>query len=165
MFSSRDCSGFLPEASSIRPEWSFTQRNGFRTTTSSGISLSWPEQPVIFVLSSGMLDKKESMSHPVDKLIEEWLAENEFEELPGTGKPLNLDEYFSWPEDQRIGLSILKNSGCVPLEVERLREIKRLSDEVEKCPDETVRVRLNRRLQEEQVELNLVIESRRRRKR
>jgi Domain of unknown function (DUF1992) len=112
-----------------------------------------------------MLDKKRSMSYPVDKLIGEWLAENEFEELPGTGKPLNLDEYFSWPEDQRIGLSILKNSGCVSLEVERLREIKRLSDEMEKCSDETVRARLSRRLQEEQVELNLAIESRRRRKR
>jgi Domain of unknown function (DUF1992) len=112
-----------------------------------------------------MLDKKRSMSHPVDKLIEEWLAENELEELPGTGKPLNLDEYFSWPEDQRIGFSLLKNSGCVPMEVERLREIKRLSDEMEKCSDERVRVRLSRRLQEEQVELNLRIEAQRRRNR
>ena len=75
------------------------------------------------------------MSYSVEKLIEEWLAEQEIEELPGTGKPLDLDEYFSWPEDQRIGLSLLKNSGCVPMEVERLREIKRLSDEIEKCTD------------------------------
>ena len=103
------------------------------------------------------------MSYPVDKLIEEWLAEKGCEELPGTGKPLNLDEYFSWPEDQRIGISLLRNSGCVPLEVERLREIKRLSDEIEKCADEAVRVRLNRRLQEEQVEVNLKIEQSRRR--
>jgi hypothetical protein len=105
------------------------------------------------------------MPHPVDKLIEEWLAENEPEELPGTGKPLNLDEYFSWPEDQRIGLSLLKNSGCLPLEVERLREIKRLSEEMEKCSDERVRARLSRLLQEEQVELNLRIEAQRRRNR
>jgi hypothetical protein len=105
------------------------------------------------------------MSYPVDKLIEEWLAQNETEELPGTGQPLNLDEYFSWPEDQRIGLSLLKNSGCVPLEVERLKEIKRLSDEMEKCSDDEARARLARRLQEEQVEFNLQIESRRRKKR
>jgi hypothetical protein len=105
------------------------------------------------------------MSHPVDQLIEEWLAENASEELPGTGKPLNLDEYFSWPEDQRIGLSLLKNSGCVPLEVERLREIKRLSDEMEKCSDDAVRARLARIRQEEQVGLNLQIESRRRKSR
>jgi hypothetical protein len=104
------------------------------------------------------------MSYSVEKLIEEWLAEQESEELPGTGKPLDLDEYFSWPEDQRIGLSLLKNSGCVPLEVERLREIKRLSDEIEKCADEAARFRLNRRLQEEQVELNLKIEQSRRRR-
>ncbi len=104
------------------------------------------------------------MSYSVDKLIEEWLAEKESEELPGTGKPLNLDEYFSWPEDQRIGLSLLKNSGCVPLEVERLKEIKRLSDEIAKCSDDAARARLNRRLQEEQVELNLKIEGSRRRR-
>jgi hypothetical protein len=104
------------------------------------------------------------MSYPVDKLIEQWLAEKEPEKLPGTGKPLNLEEYFSWPEDQRIGLSLLKNSGCVPLELERLKEIKRLSDEIEKCSDDAVRARLNRRLQEEQVELNLRIEDSRRRR-
>ena len=105
------------------------------------------------------------MSYSVEKLIEEWLAEQEIEELPGTGKPLDLDEYFSWPEDQRIGLSLLKNSGCVPMEVERLREIKRLSDEIEKCTDDAVKVRLNRQLPQEQVEVNLRIEqSRRRRK-
>ena len=104
------------------------------------------------------------MSYSVEKLIEEWLAEQESEELPGTGKPLDLDEYFSWPEDQRIGLSLLKNSGCVPMEVERLREIKRLSDEIEKCTDAADKVRLNRRLQQEQVELNLRIEQSRRRR-
>jgi hypothetical protein len=104
------------------------------------------------------------MSNPVDKLIEEWLAENEGEELPGTGQPLNLDEYFSWPEDQRIGLSLLKNSGCVPLEVEQLREIKRLNDEIERSKDEQVRARLKRKLQEERVQLNLRIEQSRRRR-
>jgi hypothetical protein len=103
------------------------------------------------------------MSYPVEKLIEEWLAEKECQELPGTGKPLNLDEYFSWPEERRIGFSLLKNSGCVPFEVELLREIKRLSDELEKCSDHEVRARLNSRLQEERVQLNLRIEQSRRR--
>jgi Domain of unknown function (DUF1992) len=103
------------------------------------------------------------MSYPVEKLIEQWLAEKQPEELPGKGKPLDLNEYFSWPEDQRIGLSLLKNSGCVPFEVEQLREIKRLSDEIEKCADDQVKIRLQRRLQEERVQLNLRIEQLRRR--
>jgi hypothetical protein len=98
------------------------------------------------------------MVYSVDKLIEEWLAENEYEELPGTGKPLNLDEYFSWPEDQRVGLSLLKNSGCVPFEVELLKEIKRLSEEIEKCSDDEARALLQRKLQEGRVQLSLRIE-------
>ena len=106
------------------------------------------------------------MSYSVDKLIEEWLAENECEELPGKGKPLNLDEYFSWPEDLRLGYSILKNSGYVPEEVEQLREIKRLEEELRTCADANLRTRMERRLREKQVQLSLRLEqSRRQRKR
>ena len=106
------------------------------------------------------------MSYSVDKLIEEWLAENECEELPGKGKPLNLDEYFSWPEDLRLGYSILKNSGYVPEEVEQLREIKRLEEELRTCADANLRMRMERRLREKQVQLSLRLEqSRRQRKR
>ena len=106
------------------------------------------------------------MSYSVEKLIEEWLAENECEELPGKGKPLNLDKYFSWPEDLRLGYSLLKNSGYVPEEVEQLREIKRLEEELRTCPEANLRTRLERRLQEKQVQLNLRLEqSRRQRKR
>ena len=105
------------------------------------------------------------MSYSVDKLIEEWLAENEGEELPGKGKPLNLDEYFSWPEDLRLGYSLLKNSGHLPEEVEQLREIKRLEEELRTCPDANLRTRLERRLREKQVQLSLRLEqSRRQRK-
>ncbi len=104
------------------------------------------------------------MSYSVDKLIEEWLAEQEDEELPGTGKPLNLDQYFSWPEDQRAGLSLLKSSGCVPFEVELIGEINRLREKIEKCSDESAKANLQRRLQEEEVQLNLRIEQSRRRR-
>ena len=105
------------------------------------------------------------MSYSVDKLIEEWLAENECEELPGKGKPLNLDEYFSWPEDLRLCYSLLKNSGHVPEEVEQLREIKRLEEELRTCPDANLRTRMERRLREKQVQLSLRLEqSRRQRK-
>ena len=105
------------------------------------------------------------MSYSVDKLIEEWLAENEREDLPGKGKPLNLDEYFSWPEDLRLGYSLLKNSGYLPEEVERLREIKRLEEESRNCSDANRRRCLETRLREEQVKLSLRLEqSRRQRK-
>ena len=172
MSSLRGCSGSWLEALPTPRESYFTRRNECHTTIWSGIYLLSRERLAIFALFCGMLDRSRKqlplgtrkMSNPVDKLIEEWLAENEGEELPGTGQPLNLDEYFSWPEDQRIGLSLLKNSGCVPLEVEQLREIKRLNDEIERSKDEQVRARLKRKLQEERVQLNLRIEQSRRRR-
>ena len=107
-----------------------------------------------------------AMDPSVEKLIEDWLAENDCEELPGKGKPLNLDEYFRWPEDLRICYSLLKNSGCVPEEVERMREIKRLEDELRTCSDAINKTRLERELRAVQVQLSLRFEqSRRQRKR
>ena len=106
------------------------------------------------------------MSYSVEELIREWLAENECEDLPGKGKPLDLDEYFSWPEDLRLGFSILKNSGYIPEEVEQLREIRRLEDELRTCTGIKLRTHLERRLREGQVKLSLRLEqSRRQRKR
>ena len=105
------------------------------------------------------------MDNSVEKLIEQWLAENEGEELPGKGKPLNLDEYFRWPEDLRIGYSLLKNSGHVPEEVEQMREIKRLEDELRTCSDAINKTRLEREVRAAQVKLSLRLEqSRRQRK-
>lgn len=105
------------------------------------------------------------MSFSVEKLIEEWLAENACEDLPGKGKPLNLDEYFSWPEEMRLGYSILRNSGYLPEEVEQLREIGRLEEELRICCDAIVRTRLERKLREEQVKLSLRLEQSRRKRR
>ncbi|MBV8585967.1 MAG: DUF1992 domain-containing protein, partial [Verrucomicrobia bacterium] len=53
------------------------------------------------------------MSLAIEKKIEEWLKTLKPETLPGKGRPLNLDEYFAWPEAWRMGLSILKSSGAV----------------------------------------------------
>jgi hypothetical protein len=104
------------------------------------------------------------MSYFVDKMIEEWLSETDCVSLPGAGKPLSLDEYFSWPEDQRIGLSLLKNAGFVPVEVELLKEIGRLHEEIATCKQDESRALLLKRLQEEEVKLNLNIERSRQRR-
>ena len=104
------------------------------------------------------------MSKPIDKMIEEWLAETDCKLLPGAGKPLNLDDYFRLPEDERIGFSLLKNAGFAPVEVDQLSEIGRLNAELKECTDEEKRKRLRHRLQEEEVKLNLSIERARRRR-
>jgi DnaJ-like protein len=105
------------------------------------------------------------MSYSIDKLIEEWLAQRGPEDLPGRGKPLDLDEYFRCPEELRIGYSLLKNAGYVPEEVEQLRQINRLIEELDKCTDASARPRLESQLNEKRVRLNLTLEAARRRRR
>src|SRR5258705_486412 len=41
-----------------------------------------------------------------------------FRNLPGQGQPLNLEDDSSIPEDLRLSLKILKNAGCLPIEME-----------------------------------------------
>jgi len=105
------------------------------------------------------------MSYSIDKRIEEWLAQQSSNDLPGKGKPLDLDEYFRCPEDLRIGYSLLKNAGFVPEEVEQLQQISRLIDELDRCADPAVRTRLRSQLNETRVRLTLTLEAARRRRR
>ena len=58
--------------------------------------------------------------------IREAIEQGVFDNLPGAGKPLDLEEYFNTPEDLRMAFSILKNANCAPPEVEMLKEVSRL---------------------------------------
>ena len=66
----------------------------------------------------------------LDFLVEQKLLEavsrGEFDDLPGAGRPLDLDDEPLIPEDLRLAYRILKNAGFVPPEVETLNEIAAL---------------------------------------
>lgn len=93
------------------------------------------------------------------------IARGEFERLPGAGKPLNLEEYFSAPEDLRMAFSILKSANCAPVEVELLNEVSRLKDAVAGASDEAEKQTLGRALARRQTHLAIVLERRSRRRR
>jgi len=103
------------------------------------------------------------MRFAIEELIQKWLAEHPGEKLPGQGEPLDLDEYFRWPEDLRLAYSLLKNSGYVPEEVELLREIGDLKQRLSECLDAASQKELRRRIQEQQVALNIKLERHRKR--
>jgi hypothetical protein len=92
--------------------------------------------------------------------IREALAQGEFENLPGKGKPLNLEEYFSTPEDLRMAFSILKNANCAPAEVELLNEISRLQQAIAETADDLTKQQLRRTLVNRQTELAIALERR-----
>ena len=43
----------------------------------------------------------------IEEIIREAMEKGEFDNLPGKGKPLDLDAYFATPEDVRLGYSVL----------------------------------------------------------
>jgi len=99
-------------------------------------------------------------SRVAESRIREAIAQGEFDNLPGAGKPLNLEEYFSTPEDLRMAFSILKNANCAPAEVELLKEVARLQHAVAETSDASTRRELQRTLTHRQTELAVALERR-----
>ncbi|MSP97700.1 MAG: DUF1992 domain-containing protein [Betaproteobacteria bacterium] len=67
---------------------------------------------------------------PIDAIVEERIGEamrrGEFTDLPGTGKPLELNDDPLVPEDVRVINRVLKNAGFAPPEILDRREISAL---------------------------------------
>jgi hypothetical protein len=64
----------------------------------------------------------------MDKIAEERIREaierGEFDDLPGKGKPLDLEDDSHLPPDLRMAYKILKNADCLPAELELRKEIR-----------------------------------------
>ncbi len=82
-----------------------------------------------------------------ERKILEAQARGEFDALPGTGQPLDLNDDPLVPEEVRVAWRILKNAGFVPPEVETQREIRSPSNQVQETDDDAARDRALRKLQ------------------
>ncbi len=67
-----------------------------------------------------------SLDALVERRIEAAIARGEFDNLPGAGKPLDLDGDPLVPEDLRVACRLLKNAGYVPPELAQVAEINHL---------------------------------------
>lgn len=87
-----------------------------------------------------------------DKLVEQRIRDGqeagEFDDLEGAGRPVDLDAYFSAPEELRAGYALLKNAGIVPEEAQLLAEAEELKRELEACDDERRRTKLRRDIED-----------------
>ena len=99
-----------------------------------------------------------SLQKNVDEKIEEAIARGEFDNLPGKGKPLDLDAYFATPEHLRIGYSILKSADIIPEEMELLRQIEGLKKSLDSCTIAMEKKALRQQLCEKLTNLNLRME-------
>jgi hypothetical protein len=71
-----------------------------------------------------------------ERRIQEAMQNGEFDNLPGKGKPLKLDDDSHVPSELRMAYKILKNAGCLPPELEIKKEILELKDLLETLEDE-----------------------------
>lgn len=81
-----------------------------------------------------------------EQRIEDAMRDGAFDDLPGAGKPLQLDDDRLVPEDARVAYRLLKNAGFIPPELERRREIADLHRLVAKVTDDEERRRVHARL-------------------
>jgi DnaJ homologue, subfamily C, member 28, conserved domain len=79
-----------------------------------------------------------------------------FDDLPGKGKPLDIED-LSWvPDDLRIGYHILKNAHVLPPEAELLKDIHTLEDLLKHVEDEGQRRSLAKSIQAKVIRLDLL---------
>lgn len=100
----------------------------------------------------------------IEEQIKKAMAEGMFDDLPGKGKPIDLDGYFQTPEHLRICYSILKNGNFVPEEVQKLKEVEALRETLATCSDETQKKALTREINEKMMSVTLAMERLRREK-
>ena len=94
----------------------------------------------------------------IEELIKQAIAKGEFDNLPGKGKPLDLNAHFETPEHLRMGYSMLKGAEFVPEEVQLLKDMAALREELKTCDDEKRRRELSKSLQEKSLTYSLLME-------
>jgi len=67
-------------------------------------------------------------SRIIEERIRKAQKKGVFDNLEGSGKPLNLENDSHIAEDLRLAYKILKNADCLPPEIELKKEIERTED-------------------------------------
>lgn len=92
----------------------------------------------------------------VEERIKKAQEEGLFDDLPGKGKPLELEDDSHVPEDLRLAYKILKNADCLPPELQLKKEIRQMEDMLEAIPDEKERYRLIKKINFKIMKLNMM---------
>lgn len=79
-----------------------------------------------------------------------------FDDLPGKGRPLNLEDMSCVPEELRLGYHILKNAHVLPPEAELMKDIHSLEDLLKHVEDEGQRRALAKSIQFKIIRLDLL---------
>lgn len=100
------------------------------------------------------------LSWLAEQKITEAMRQGEFDNLPGEGKPLKIEDLSGVPEELRMAYKVMKNAGYVPEEIQLSQDLIRLDDLIAACGDGPERWALQRKRSEQQLRLNMLADQR-----
>ena len=92
----------------------------------------------------------------VEERIREAQQQGAFDNLPGKGKPIVLEDLSTVPEDLRMAYHILKNAHVLPPEAELRKEIHTLQDLLRYIEDDGERKALAKEIEWKVIRLDLL---------
>ena len=90
--------------------------------------------------------------------IVEAMEQGEFDDLPGAGRPLELEDLSRVPPHLRLGFKVLRNANVLPPEMELRRENYSLDRLIEATSDPEEREELRRRRRENELRYSLLVD-------
>ncbi len=92
----------------------------------------------------------------VERKIKEAQKKGSFDDLPGSGEPMALEDDSNVPDDLRLAYKVLKNANCLPPELQLKKEIRQMEDMLESIPDEKEKYRQIKRINFKIMHLNMM---------
>ncbi len=96
-----------------------------------------------------------------EQKIQEAIQQGAFENLPGFGKPLKVEDLSHLPAELRLAYRILKNSGYLPPELELRKELLTMDDLLQCCQSEERQQTLRKQRNAKLLQFELLMERRR----
>jgi hypothetical protein len=90
-----------------------------------------------------------------ERRIMEAIANGEFDDLEGKGKPIIFEDEAWIPEDLKMAYRFLKNAGCIPPELQMRNEVVNLCSLLRTIDDDKERLKRIRELNFNLLKLNL----------
>ncbi|MFE6138873.1 DnaJ family domain-containing protein [Bacillus sp. NPDC057893] len=81
-----------------------------------------------------------------EEKIRQAIRDGDLDNIPGQGKPLQLEDLSMVPPELRMSYKILKNAGMIPPEMEMQKDILKIEDLIACCYDEEERKKLQEEL-------------------
>lgn len=95
-----------------------------------------------------------------ERKIQEAMEKGELDNLPGKGKPLQLDDLPGVPAEEKMAYRLLKNSGFAPPEILLKQEINELKELIKQCRNSKEHKILQDKLLVQEIKYNILMEKR-----